>query len=55
MSSPINVLILLRVNPSLANPELMIFIGGRNLALSMLCNESPTVGLLFFTVKIYVG
>ena len=31
------------------------FIEGRNLALSMLCNVTPPVGLLFFTVKIYVA
>ena len=31
------------------------FIEGRNLALSMLCNVAPPVGLLFFTVKIYIA
>ena len=29
----------------------MIFIGGKNLALSMLCNIIPPVGLLLFTYK----
>ena len=31
--------------------QVMIFIGGRNLALSMLCNMIPPVGLLLFTSK----
>ena len=31
--------------------KIMIFIGGRNLALSMLCNIIPPVGLLLFTSK----
>ena len=30
---------------------MMIFIGGRNLALSILCNIIPPVGLLYFTSK----
>ena len=31
--------------------QVMIFIGGRNLALSMLCNIIPPVGLFLFTSK----
>ena len=33
----------------------MIFIECRNLALSILCSETPPAGLLFFTVKIYIA
>ena len=32
-----------------------IFIEGGNLALSMLCNETPPVGPLFFIVKICIA
>ena len=35
--------------------EPMIFIGGGNLTFSMLCNATPPVGLLFFTVQIYIA
>ena len=35
--------------------QTMIFIGGENLALRMLCNETPAIGLLFFTVKINIA
>ena len=31
------------------------FFGGRNLALSMLCNIIPPVGLLFFHLQIYIA
>ena len=35
--------------------QLMIFIGGENLALSMLCNVTPPVCLLFFTIQIFIA
>ena len=34
--------------------QLMISNGGGNLALLMLCNKTPPVGLLFFTIKICI-
>ena len=34
--------------------QVMVFIGGRNLALSMLCNVTPPVALLLFTIQIYL-
>ena len=32
---------------------LMIYIGDRNLAVFMLCNITPSVGLLYITTQIY--
>ena len=33
----------------------MILVEGRNLAFSMLCIATPSVGLLFFNIQIYIA